>query len=103
MSPDRTSSTGVVGWLSDQVSPRIGDRDTVLVWAADPVRSALAELVQGFGYEVRAPATPLEAIDALIDAGDRISHALLSLDVELGLREFLADEYPAIECVTLDE
>jgi len=90
------------GWIAGLGLPHLGDRDTVLVWAADPLRSALVELMRSYGFEVCAPATPLDAIETLIDTGDRISHALISLDSGLGLREFLAVEYPAIECVTLD-
>jgi len=95
LTPDR-------GWISGLGLPHVGDRDTVLVWAANPLRSALVELMRSYGFEVCAPETPLEAIETLIDTGDRISHALISLDSGLGLREFVADEYPAIECVMLD-
>jgi hypothetical protein len=77
----------------------VDDRELVLVCAEETLRSALAELVCARGYEPRVPATPLQAIEALIDSGDRIGWALLASDSGPGLHDFLADEYPEVRRV----
>ena len=74
-------------------------RELVLVCAEEPLRSALAEFVRGRGYEPRVPATTLQAIEVLIDSGDRIGWALLASDAGTALHEFLADEYPDVRRV----
>ncbi|MCX5743624.1 MAG: hypothetical protein NT062_14120 [Proteobacteria bacterium] len=107
---DATSSISPVAFLGASRTtlppPGVVERDRVLVWATEPLRAVLVKLVEAFGYEVHAPATPLHAIETLIDAGHRFSHAVIAMgasdDLGSGMRDFLADEYPAIYCVTVD-
>lgn len=84
---------------------RTGARDTVLVCAMEPLRSALAAFVRAQGYQLRVSLTPLDAIGVLLDEGDRVCHAMLADDLPhdwaRSLHEFIADEYPAIERIAI--
>ena len=82
-------------------TPAPDRREAVLICAAEPLRSALVELARTRGYEPCESATPLEAIEALLEDGDRIGHALISSDLPdqwgRGLDELLAEEYPHVK------
>lgn len=93
------------GWTASLAMDRVDERDTVLVCADEPLRSALSELARTHGYQAHVSATPLQAIEALQDSKLRVRHALISStlphDWGRGLHEFLADEYPDVRRVML--
>jgi len=63
------------------------------------------ELARAHGYEPRVSVTPLQAVEALLESGRSIGHALISSalpnDWGRGLHEYLADEYPHVRRVML--
>jgi CheY-like chemotaxis protein len=81
------------------------DRDIVLVIAGKPMRDMLAELVRASGFEVRAATTPLETIQILERQNDHLRCAIVSSHVSWApaVWELLADEYPGIERIALDD
>lgn len=97
-----TSVVNRRGWVADVAATSISDRrEAVLICAAEPLRSALVELARTRGYEPREAVTPLQAVEALLEAGDRIGHALISSDLPdrwgEGLDELIDEEYPHVK------
>ncbi|HSD87861.1 MAG TPA: hypothetical protein VLB44_10120 [Kofleriaceae bacterium] len=76
-------------------------RDRVLIFAPEPLRSVLADLVRRSGYEPRVMNTPLQAIEELLGAGDRVVHAVISEELPdaQGMHELIGDEFPEVSRV----
>jgi hypothetical protein len=89
-------------WASVLPPPADG-RDALLLVADEPIRGAVWELATRGGYDVFACRTPLEVVDTLVGAGDRIACVVMESGAGWGsgLREFLADEYPRLQRMIL--
>lgn len=83
--------------------PRDG-RNALLLAAEEPLRGLLLELAYSSGYDAFACETPLDAIDTLVEIGDRIACAIVSSASRWadGLGEFIADEYPHVERILIE-
>ena len=83
--------------------PREG-RDVMLLVAEEPLCGLLLELAHANGYDAFACETPLDAIDTLVEIGDRVACAIVSTSARWadGLGEFLADEYPHVERILIE-
>jgi hypothetical protein len=97
-----------VSWLTASSTacldaPVRSSRDVALVIADPPLAAVIAELYRAYGYEVYVLETPLDVIQMLIGVGERTGVAVLSPDARWadGMRDFLADEYPAIDRILL--
>jgi hypothetical protein len=73
-------------------------RNLVMIVAEQPLRTVLTDLYGAFGT-VRAPATPLEAVHAIVAEGTRIGRAVISTSVSWAAAfvELLADDFPEIQ------
>ena len=93
--PDLESDTA---W-SSMLPPALDGHDALLLVADEPIRGAVWELATRGGYDVFACRTPLEVVDTLVGAGDRIACVVMESAAQWGsgLREFLADEYPRLQ------
>jgi hypothetical protein len=82
--------------------PRNG-RDIMLLVAEEPLTSVLLELSRVNGYDAYACETPLDAIDTLVQLGDRVACAFVSAAVRWtdGFGEFLRDQYPHVERILI--
>jgi len=83
--------------------PPLDGRDALLLVADEPVRGAVWEMATHAGYDVFACRTPLEVVDTLVGAADRIGCVVLESEAGWGngLREFLAEEYPRLQRLIL--
>jgi hypothetical protein len=83
--------------------PPLDGRDALLLVADEPIRGAVWELATRGGYDVFACRSPLDVIDTLVGAGDRLACVVLESTVPwgTGLRELLAEEYPKLDTVIL--
>lgn len=83
--------------------PRAG-RDVMLLAVGEPLCGLLLELAHVNGYDAFVCETPLDAIDTLVELGDRVACAIVSVSAKWaeGLGEFLADEYPRVERIFID-
>ena len=75
----------------------------MLLVADEPLSGFLLELAHVNGYDAFACQTPLDAIDTLVQVGDRVACAIVCASVGWAdaLAEFLADEYPDIERILI--
>jgi len=91
------------GWISALDLPLARDQDFVLVIADPPLRTVIASVARGNGYQVLHCSTPLDGIQLLERFGSRIVCAILSSAARWGfpMRALIADEYPAIRQVAL--
>ena len=95
-------SRGTVAEIGRAGIERSG-RDVALVIANEPLAAVIGELYRAYGYDVFAPETPLDVIQTLISADDRIGAVIISPDARWanGLCEFLGEEYPEIDRIVL--
>lgn len=100
--PDLYGASEGEAWVS-VLPPPEGDRDALLLVADEPIRGAVWEMATRGGYDVFACRTPLEVVDTLVGAGDRIACVVMESEAHWGngLREFLADEYPQLQKMIL--
>lgn len=91
-----------MGGIELALSPVVG-RETALVLAVEPLRSALVASVMARGFAVETCTTPLDAIQILERLGPRIGYALISSvpDGGVALRRLLLDAYPDIKSIVL--
>ena len=83
--------------------PRDG-RDVMLLVAEEPLCGLLLELAYENGYDAFACETPLDAVDTLVELGERVACAIVSSSAKWaeGLGDFLADEYPHVERILIE-
>lgn len=100
--PDLYGASEGEAWVS-VLPPPLDGRDALLLVADEPIRGAVWELATRGGYDVFACRTPLDVVDTLVGASDRIACVVMESAVQWGkgLREFLADEYPRLQKLIL--
>lgn len=91
------------GAVSLRARPPRDGRDVVLLAAEEPLCGLLQELARANGYRAFACETPLDAVDTVVELGDRMACAIVSSSARWadGLAEFLADEYPHVERILI--
>lgn len=84
-------------------APDDARRSIAFVIAEPELAAAVSELYQAHGYEVFLPETPLDVVETLLAAGDRVRVVLISSEAgwATGLDELLAEEFPKAERLTL--
>ena len=77
----------------------------MMIVADEPLSDALLELAHVNGLDAFACETPLDVVQTLLDVGDRVACTVVASSVDWGegLAEFLADEYPEVDRVLLEE
>jgi hypothetical protein len=92
-------------WIASLPLHRQRGRDVMVVVAGEPLSGALLELAHVNGLDAFACETPLDVIQTLLDLGQRVACAVVAASVDWGqgLAEFLADEYPHVDRVLLED
>ena len=77
----------------------------MVVVAEKPLSGLLLELAHMNGLDAFACETPLDVIQTLVGLGPRVACAVVAASVDWGngLAEFLADEYPHVDRVLLED
>ena len=79
------------------------ERNVALVIAEPSMAEVIANIYRVYGYDVRVTRTPLEVVQVLESARERIETVLISPDAHWGqgFHEFIEDEYPEVGRVQL--
>jgi len=78
-------------------------RDRVLIFASEPLRSALVDFVRDQGYEPRITTTPLQAIGELLDEDHPVGAAVIAEELPDGraMLDLIGEEFPDVSRVYL--
>ncbi len=91
-------------WLASLPELRARGRDVMVIVAGDPLYEVFSELAVANGFDTFACQTPLDAVDTLVQVGDRVACALVSSDTKWGeaFAHFLADEFPHVQRILVE-